>query len=370
MRVFNIYMFNIADKVKFKDAQSYIQNMLSELGLGWSDLAFAASTVSGDRTISNVLEKLPELKKYFKSTENGPIICSYTENWLSGEIFADKSDYDDIFAVFSKIPRPFNIPFGHVLLSGVNWLGEEISAPAPDLLWENADISKLTNVHFFSNYIAQERCYDDGLKRVMISVCIEVTADPEPRDSSIVIQKLIPYLGNPVEAETKCVFSREENNRFTELKTNHFKYLDGVMKKMLPVPKRYTYNSDKKPIPHLADIPVMKKAFAGTGFTHQKGNPGWLGEYNCRDSHGFTYRAYIQKLSDGYTFRVWLDISGCNFDINTLAEQNYEMEKEGESQPILREFALLCAKIRDEYGDKLAEDFGDTPDWYYKVLQK
>ena len=215
MRVFNIYRFNIADKVKFKDAQSYIQNMLSELGLGWSDLAFAASTVSGDRTISNVLEKLPKLKKYFKSTENGPMICSYTENWLSGEIFADKSDYDDIFAVFSKIPRPFNIPFGHVLLSGVNWLGEEIYAPAPDLLWENADISKLTNVHFFSNYIAQERCYDDGLKRVMISVCIEVTADPEPRDSSIVIQKLIPYLGNPVEAETKCVFSREENNRFT-----------------------------------------------------------------------------------------------------------------------------------------------------------
>lgn len=69
MRVFNIYRFNIADKVKFKDAQSYIQNMLSELGLGWSDLAFAASTVSGDRTISNVLEKLPELKKYFKSAD-------------------------------------------------------------------------------------------------------------------------------------------------------------------------------------------------------------------------------------------------------------------------------------------------------------
>lgn len=69
MRVFNIYRFNIADKVKFKDAQSYIQNMLSELGLGWSDLAFAASTVSGDRTISNVLEKLPKLKKYFKSAD-------------------------------------------------------------------------------------------------------------------------------------------------------------------------------------------------------------------------------------------------------------------------------------------------------------
>ena len=123
MRVFNIYRFNIADKVKFKDAQSYIQNMLAELGLGWSDLAFAASTVSGDRTISNVLEKLPKLKKYFKSAEDEPMICSYTENWSSGEIFADKSDYDDIFAVFSKIPRPFNIPFGHVLLSAVTCHG-------------------------------------------------------------------------------------------------------------------------------------------------------------------------------------------------------------------------------------------------------
>ena len=266
MRVFNIYRFNIADKVKFKDAQSYIQNMLAELGLGWSDLAFAASTVSGDRTISNVLEKLPELKKYFKSAEDEPMICSYTENWLSGEIFADKSDYDDIFAVFSKIPRPFNIPFGHVLLSGVNWLGEEIYAPAPDLLWENADISKLTNVHFFSNYIAQERCYDDGLKRVMISVCIEVTADPEPRDSFIVIQKLIPYLGNPVEAETKCVFSREENNRFTELKTNHFKYLDGIIKKMLPVPKRYTYND-----PSSCGYPGDEKSVRRNGIHAPKG---------------------------------------------------------------------------------------------------
>lgn len=367
MRVFNIYRFNIADKVKFRDAQSYIQNMLAELGFGWSDLAFAASTVSGDRTISNVLEKLPELKKYFKSTENGPMICSYTENWSSGEIFADKSDYDDIFAVFSKIPRPFNIPFGHVLLSGVNWLGEETSAPVPDFFWENADISKLTNIHFFSNYIAQERCYDDGLKRVMISVCIEVTAEPVPRDSSIVIEKLIPCLGEPVNLRTECVFSREENKRLKEFQKKHYEYLNSLIKETMPVPKYYPFTGKyKAPIPHIADIPVMKKAFAGTGFTHKKGNPGWLGEYDCRDSHGFTYRAYIQKISDGYRFRVWLDISGCNFDINTLAEQDYEMEKEGESLPILREFALLCAKIRDEYGDKLAADFGDTPDWYYK----
>lgn len=110
----------------------------------------------------------------------------------------------------------------------------------------------------------------------------------------------------------------------------------------------------------------MKKAFAETGFMHKKGNPGWLGEYDCRDSHGYLYKAFVQKLSDGCSFRVWLEISGCNFNTGYLDAPDYCMQEEGESFPIIREFALLCAKIRDEYGDKLAADFGDTPKWYYK----
>ena len=200
-----------------------------------------------------------------------------------------------------------------------------------------------------------------------ISVCIETTADPEPRDSTAVIEKLIPYLGKPVRSRTDCVFSKEDFRRYRELSRKHSEYLRNLITSTLPNPKDYPYPSEHiPPIPHLADLPTMKKAFAGTGFTHKKGNPGWLGEYDCRDSHGYLYQAYIQKLSDGYTFRVWLEISGHNFEIRTPIELDYHMKEEGESLPILREFALLCAKIRDEYGDKLAEDFGDTPEWYYK----
>ena len=92
MRVFNIYRFNIADKVKFKDAQSYIQNMLSELGLGWSDLAFAASTVSGDRTISNVLEKLPKLKKNFKSVEDEMLIFPNSQTFTFSRTILRRND--------------------------------------------------------------------------------------------------------------------------------------------------------------------------------------------------------------------------------------------------------------------------------------
>ena len=368
MRVFDTYRFNIADKVKFKDTQPYLKNMLEELGFSWSNLAFSADSVSSDPVIAKTLEKFPKLKKYFHSTENGPMICSYTENRFSGELFADKSDYDDIFMLFSKIPRPFNIPFGHILLNGVNWFGENTAAPAPDWAWEKSDLSRFSNVHFFSDYIAQHRSFDDGLKYNNISVCIETTADPEPRDSYAVIEKLIPYLGKPVSSSTDCVFSKEDFRRYRELSRKHSEYLRNLITSTLPNPKDYPYPSEHiPPIPHLADLPTMKKAFAGTGFTHKKGNPGWLGEYDCRDSHGHLYRAYIQKLSDGYTFRVWLDIRGHNFETWRLAELDYRMKEEGESLPILREFALLCAKIRDEYGDKLAEDFGDTPEWYYKL---
>lgn len=370
MRVFKIYRFNIADKVKFKDTQPYIQKMLSELGLSWSDLAFAANCTPSDSTIANVLEKYPVLKKYYRSSqyEYGTTICSYTENWTAGELFADKSDYDDIFTVFSKVPRPFNIPFGHVLLNGVNWFGEEPSSPALDFSCDPQNFFIHSNVRYYSNYIKQHRSYDDGLKCVRVSVCIETTADPVPRDDSAVIEKLIPYLGKPTAPITKCVFSREEHLRYKELSQKHSEYLHDLMKNTLPTPIRYPYSPEYiPPVPHLADIPTMKKAFAGTGFTHKKGNPGWLGEYDCRDSHGHLYRAYIQKISDGYTFRVWLEISGHSFITRRLAELDYQMREEGESLPILRAFALLCAKIRDEYGDKLAEDFGDTPEWYYRA---
>lgn len=370
MRIFEEYTFNITDKVKRKDVLTYIQNMIAELGLSWSDLAFRAACTPSSSAITNILEKFPELKKYFHNSqfEYGMGICSHTENWCSGELFADKSDYDNIFTVFSKIPRPFNVS-GRILLSGVNWFGEKSAPPAIDYRYEEPpEFFTSKSAQYCSNYI--EYAYHYG-KDIIIHACIEVTDEPVPHESSIVIEKLIPYLGEPVNLRTVCIFSREENKRLKELKKKHSEYLNSLIKETMPVPKYYPFTGKyKAPIPHIADIPVMKKAFAGTGFTHKKGNPGWLGEYDFRDSHGFTYQAHIQKGSDGYSFTVSLHIFGCNFRFHALGDLTYEMEKEGESQPILREFALLCAKIRDEYGDKLAEDFGDTPDWYYKVLQK
>lgn len=284
MRVFDTYWFNIADKVKFRDTQPYLKNMLAELGLSWSDLDFAASIVADDPMTEKILKNFPKLKKYYHPAHPAEIsatICSYTENWFSGELFTDKSDYDDVFTLFSKIPRPLNISDGHILLNGVNWFGEESLPPVPYYNWEGRDVSRLTYyVCYNSNYIVQYRGFDDGLKRNQVSVCIETTAAPEPRDSSPIIEKLIPYLGKPVSSYRNCVFSKEEQQKYDDLAEKHSEYLSSFMENILPTPEKCQYIARTlPPIPHLADIPTMKKAFAGTGFTHKKGNPNWLGEY-------------------------------------------------------------------------------------------
>ena len=69
MRVFDIYWFNIADKVKFKDTQPYLKNMLAEYGFTWSDLAFSAQNASDDSVIARIQQKFPKLEKYFRSTK-------------------------------------------------------------------------------------------------------------------------------------------------------------------------------------------------------------------------------------------------------------------------------------------------------------
>ena len=232
MRVFDIYWFNIADKVKFKDTQPYLKNMLAEFGFTWSDLAFSAQNASDDSVIARIQQKFPKLEKYFRSTKYGSTLCSYTDNRFNGELFAEKSDYDDIFTLFSKVPRPFNISSGHILLNGVNWFGEEPAAPVSDCTCEEKGLIYITDADYFSNHIAQHRNYDDGLKYNRVSVCIETTAVPEPRDSSTVIEKLIPYLGKPYWSRTHCVFSKEESLRNKELSGKHSEYIKNLIGKL------------------------------------------------------------------------------------------------------------------------------------------
>lgn len=369
-RVFDSYGFNIIDKVKFGQTKPYLDNMLSELGLSYSKVGFMLNSVEGDKVFEKVLQKFPALQKYCYTEDfhgsADPYLSSFSENWRDGKIHADKEDRDDIAAVFSKIPRPFNIPFGHLILDGINWYEDSDNTVAVKFKYLQGKHPTLNPPPFLSNRIMQDRSFDDGLKRNAVYVCIEATDEPEPRNTAEIIERLKPYLGEPKWSERECVFPREEVERLTELQAEHGKRFKAYAEEMLPKQPRRPYTGEYiPPVPHITDLSTLKKAFAETGFEKEKGNRSYLNLFSCRDEHGFYYEAYTQRLSNGYEFRVWLDISGYNFGVGSgPVGWDYYAEKEGDSLEILKVFAEFCAKMRDVYGAELARDFGDTPSWY------
>jgi len=107
MRIFDTYLFNIADKVSFGQTKPYLDQMLDELGFSYSRLGFSLHSVMGNPVFDTVLQTFPTLQKYHYTEDfNGsqtPYLSSFSENWRSGEIHADPTDWDDISALFSEM---------------------------------------------------------------------------------------------------------------------------------------------------------------------------------------------------------------------------------------------------------------------------
>lgn len=377
VRIFDTYGYNLIDKVRFGQTKPYLEQMLFELGLTYSQLGFELHTPEGFPLCDNALQKFPTLKKYYYTDTSHyaddyqgpgtPYISSFSENWRDGEIHADREDWEDISTLFSKIPRPFNFPFGKLILDGINWYEDSDSTVAIDFKRCSSKYPTLNSPPFKSNRIMHVRNYDDGRKYNIVWVCIEATANPEPRNTGEIIEKLKPYLGEPAGFSRSCIFSEEEYARLEALEEHHRNVLKTYSTDMLPNPRQRTYGEPYTPIPHVADKYTTEKAFANTGFLWTTGQPSWLKLYCCTDTHGYHYEANVQKLTSCNEFRIWLEISGYNFQISS-AMTDYPVIQEGESLEILKTFATFCSKMRDEYSAELSKDFGDTPSWYWEKL--
>lgn len=94
MRVFDTYYFNIIDKVRFKDTKPYVDKMLKDLGLSYTDVDFMLYEVVQDK-IPEICKKMPNLKKYYfyNKTDNDYGISSVTKDWQAGNVHADKEDW-------------------------------------------------------------------------------------------------------------------------------------------------------------------------------------------------------------------------------------------------------------------------------------
>lgn len=371
MRVFDTYYFNIIDKVSYKETKPYLENMLKEQGFSYKNIAFML--YSAPKEIKEkVFSKLPNLKKYdFTDDVNGNEsngITSIRENWVRGEIHAEKEDWQDISTVFSKIPRPFSFSFGKLILDGINWFDDsDESVAVTNWNYEKFSFPTVHTPPFISNRILQYRFYDDGKKRNFISVTIEATSKNGILDSTQIIKKLEAYLGENEGFGRVCTFEREEYYKNKELEKKHSEKIKELGNSFLPesyYKERLSRNMNSNiKIPHVADKTTLNKIFKGTRFERVKIQPNWLHLYSFIDDNGYKYNVYVQKISTGNEFRCSIEISGYNFHVE-YEHMDYIVEEEGESFEILKVFAQFCDKMIDEYSEELKRDFGETPNWY------
>ncbi len=367
MRIFDTFWFNIADRVTFTGAAAYLGRMLAETGLSAPKTAFSVYAVTPD-VQQRAAEKFPALAKYAQAGDTSYGLCSAADR-QRGAVFADPADRADILALFSKIPRTVNFPFCTLVLGGIPWFADSRDDAVPGTASPRTDFDMLLAPSLVKcNAVTLHRSWDDGKKRVTVSVCIEATAPGEtaPHDTAPLIGRLTPYLGAPYHSQRECLFSEAEAAALKAHTETHRPALLAISDSDLPDPVRLPHTPGSE---QFAKTAVLDQVFRGTGFAKQKGNPTWLSCYACTDAHGFLYEAYVQRLSTG-GFRLWLTVSGCNFTLSPQqgAGLDYRVNDAETARGILAAFARHCVRIRDSYAPKLAADFGDTPAWYRAAL--
>lgn len=334
MRVFDTYYFNIIEKASFKDTRPYLEKMLDEMGYSYKNIALTLYDIfDGNR--QKAVSKMPALDKYSFFDDRGGIgnygLTTISAKWRNGNIYAEKEDWKEIFTLFSKIPYTYKFSFVKLFFEGINWFSDSKDDIVPDVVYKEEYIPTELEPPYKSNRIMMQRFFDDGKKYNHIYVTIEVTDENKPRSSKEIIDKLSPYLGEPLSARRKCVFPDEKLDKLKKYEKDHSEKVYAMGNSALPPVNKSAFGNRDVKIPHVADKPTLNKAFKGTGFKYQKTSTNWINLYSCFDKHGFLYEAFIQKISYRNDFRFWLDISGYNFKVTTGDFSDYFVDREGES---------------------------------------
>lgn len=369
VRVFDEYVYNIADKVKFKDTLKYLENMMQDCGLQYQDILFHFDGYPS--ALNKVHETYPELSKYYftEFKSNDKIFTSITPNWADGEIYADPEDWATIFSIISKVPRGFNL-FPTITFDKIDWYGEGIREAALNVTrWSKGHAMSCHTRNVINNQIIMQREYDDGNKYNRVSVVVEATTGDEPRDTSDIIKKLEPYLGQPyVILNGICRFSMEENKLLEERELTCTK----ILRRMIDDVYQREQTSDDTWnggfIPNLANKKKIDKAFRETDFVSgdRQGLDSGMNHVLCVDKHNYQFEILFDRTqtSPNY-FYFYIYVKGYNFSIRNIQNRIYA-SSEADAMNKLYMFADFCMKLKDEFGIILEKNFGCTPEWYMR----
>ncbi|MCR5704217.1 MAG: hypothetical protein K6G85_06305 [Eubacterium sp.] len=369
MRVFDVYTFNIAKIVRFKDTKKYVDWMLKELQLSYQNIYFTINPFMSN--IESIVEKYPNLSKYIFEYEpyRSQVLTSITPQWKKGKYYAEKEDWNSLFEIVSKCPRGFNVT-GNVVFNQIDWFhaGIKDAALYDELEYKNRESAGIVSTHHIINsQIIIGREYDDGNKKNYVSVVIESTNEcGEPRDTTAIVKRLKKYLGIPVSKEIVC---REDLEKSWELQEK-IRQCNNILKGKID-----TVSLDERTkikfgetefVPKLVDKMKIKTAFRNTTFLLEKRKkllPG-MNVVSSIDRHNHVYEILFDRTQNCPDYFYWyIYIRGHNFLLSTtqniLCAANEEEAKEK-----LNEVAVFCEKLKGEMETILMDDFGETPEWY------
>ena len=370
MRVFDNYCYNLISIVKFNKTREYIEKMLEELGLSYRRIGFRLKC--GD--VDKLLTKYPSLNKYcrFDDESRDPseygncTVTSISEEWYKGRLYTDEGDIPAIKEIFSRIPRPYNFAFADLMLDGIDWYGTGADAAIKPLPWKKMKCIPSVIYATGSSGIFLERSFGDGNKMNRLWVRVEATAQGEPRDTADIVGLLSPYIGKPLFKERRCFYSEEEYLHFSEIEKEFSEGLEGLFSEHVEEGKHSFADIMRDPmIKDLCGKRTIERIFKSNGTQanfENSGMPGAVTFFFC-DRHRFWYSMLIDRspLSNIISFRF--SISSVNFSVY-VSDKSFCLKTREEAAEKTGELARFVGYVRDNVSDKLAEAFGECPEWY------
>jgi hypothetical protein len=201
---------------------------------------------------------------------------------------------------------------------------------------------------------------------------VETTSNSEPRDTSEILRKLEPYLGEPETKYRECWFSDDDLERRKNLQE---KYNDKITQLFLNMVGECQYKYSDIPnepiILKLCDKRTINNAFKGTGFavgSHAGLLPG-MNEVLCTDDNNFKYSILFDRSPSGNWFSFHIHISSYNFELE-LSQKNFGAKSKEEATAKVNEIAKFVVSVRDEIGKEAAAAFGKCPQWYLEFNEE
>ncbi len=373
MRVYENISYNLK-AIKFKDTIEFLDSLLSELGIGYRDIAFLFTGDHIGSICNKVIKHFPALASYYHvCPEGAKYTQSQAEHWLASTpdgFYLDSAHTEDFCSLLKKIPHAINFPDMNIVLDNINWYGGE--APSPGVFSSHWHPYQYSLTAYSSNSIRLRKGFDYGNKYNPVVIYIDRTGEngdlrPYPKAWEALLDKL----GKPKSKWLKCEFTPEEESvlklagermkesfvstdvsaMFTEFETQAVPPTEpeSLLASVTPV----SGFSPKAVLSRVGKPYQMRYVFAANGYY----------QFRKCNTNGLYFTVEFMSQPMSRIYWACLGVQGYNFIHNLYTTPHIIATEE-----TMEAFAKACfeaiGRYEENHAQELFEVYGMTPTWY------